>query len=412
MSICRRFALCGLLFFSPLFAHADVVIDWNARMLTTITGQSPFGTARLAAITQLAVFEAVNAITRSHEPYLGTIAAPDGASAEAAAAAAAHTVLKHYFPLQAATLDAALASSLMAVPDGPAKDDGIDVGVAAGQAMIALRADDGSAVAKFYAPASAEPGQWQRTPTCPAGGGTNYHWRDVTPFGVPAVSAFRLGPPPGLAQGKYTKDFSEVSRVGGMTSAERTQDREDIARFYAAFSPVSWANSAARQVAAAQAKSLSDNARAFALLNMALSDAAVAVFDTKYHYNWWRPETAIRNADLDGNQKTDVDPGYLPLVSAPCFPSYPSAHGTLTASGREVLERLYGPSGHDITFTTAAMPGMTLHYTAFKPIVADISDARVYGGIHFRFDQDGGERQGTAIGKYVFKNNLRPAHPE
>ena len=417
MSMLRQAAVrvlfvVGLFVVSPPPAHADVVLDWNARMFMTITGQSPFGTARLAAITQLAVFEAVNAITKTYEPYLGTIDALDGASAEAAAAAAAHTVLKHYFPLQAAPLDAALAVSLSAIPDGSAKDDGIATGVAAAQAMIALRANDGSAPSTIYVPPSSDPGQWQLTPSCTGGGGTNFHWRDVTPFGVPAVSAFRLGPPPGMAQGKYAKDFAEVASVGGTAGAQRSQDREDIARFYAAFSPVAWANSAARQVATAQGHSLAENARALALVNMAQSDAAVAVFDTKYYYNVWRPETAIKAADLDGNHKTDVDPGFVPLITAPCFPSYPSAHGTLSTAAQEVLERLYGPSGHDISFTSAAVPNLTLQYTAFKRIVEDISDARVFGGIHFRFDQDGGERQGTAIGKYVFKNNLRPVHPE
>lgn len=411
MSMSRQFALCVLLVVSPVVAHADVVLDWNARMFTTITGQSPFGTARLAAITQLAVFEAVNAITKLYEPYLGTVEAPAGASAEAAAAAAAHAVLRHYFPLQTATLDAALAASLSAIPDGPAEQDGIATGVAAAQAMIARRANDGSTLPTFYVPLSSDPGQWQRTPSCPPGGGTNFHWRDVTPFGVPAVAAFRLGPPPGMAQGKYAKDFIEVASVGGTAGAQRPQDREDVARFYAAFSPVSWANSAARQVASAQGRSLADNARALALLNMAQSDAAVAVFDTKYHYNLWRPETAIKAADLDGNHRTEADPGFLPLIVAPCFPSYPSAHGTLSTAAQEVLERLYGPDGHDISFTSAVVPNLTLHYTAFKRIVEDISDARVFGGIHFRFDQDGGERQGTAIGKYVFKNNLRPSHP-
>jgi hypothetical protein len=411
MSLSRRFALCVLFVVCPMVAHADVVLEWNARMFVTITGQSPFGTARLAAITQLAVFEAVNAITKTYEPYLGTIAAPDGASAEAAAAAAAHAVLTNYFPAQAVLLDAALEASLSALPDGQAKQDGVATGVAAAQAMMALRVDDGSAVPRFYAPPSADPGQWQRTPSCPAGGGTNFHWRDVTPFGVLEVSAFRSGPPPAMEGGKYANDFAEVARVGGTDGAQRTQEREDIARFYAAFSPVSWANSAARQVAMAQGRSLAENARALALVNMAQSDAAVAVFDTKYHYNVWRPETAIKGADLDGNHKTGIDPGFVPLITAPCFPSYPSAHGTLSSAAQEVLERLYGPSGHDITFTTAAMPGVTLHYTAFTPIVEDISDARVFGGIHFRFDQDAGERQGQALGKYVFKHNLRPVHP-
>lgn len=407
----RRFTLCALLLLSPQISQADVVLDWNVKMLETLAGQSPFATARFSAITQLGVFEAVNAIERTHEPYFSVIEALPGASADAAAAAAAHAVLRHYFPLQAAPLDAALAASLSMLADGDAKRDGIATGVAAAQSMIALRANDGSGTAKLYMPASTAPGQWQRTPSCPAGGGTNFHWRDVTPFAIPAGSAFRLGPPPMLHEGGYAKDFAEVAAMGEIGSTQRPLDRENAARFYAAFSPVSWANSAARQIAAAGARSTAENARAFALLNMAISDAAVAAFDTKYHYNLWRPETAIKAADLDGNDKTAVDFGFLPLITAPCFPAYPSAHGTLSAAAREVLERLYGPTGHDITFTIAAFPQMVWRYQSFKSIVEDISDARVFGGIHFRFDQVGGEHQGKAVGAHVFKNHLRPVHP-
>lgn len=404
-------AVAVVLLCSVVPARADVVLDWNATMLTTLGGQNPFATARFAAITQLAVFEAVNAITGEYDAYLGTIVAPAGASADAAAASAAHAVLTFYFPAKATDLDAALAASLAAVPDGPAKADGIAVGEAAAAAMIAHRLNDGSAPATFYVPTSAEPGQWQPTPSCPASGGTNYHWRGVTPFGVPDVVPFRAAPPPALTGGEYSKSYVEVKTLGAIDSVMRTPEREDVARFYAGYSPVSLANSAARQVSTAQGRSLADNARALALVNMALSDAAVAVFDTKYHYTAWRPETAIHAGDTDGNAKTDADAVFAPLISAPCFPAYPSAHGTLSSAAGEVLGRLYGSSGHDVTFTSASVPGVTLHYTAFKDIVADVSDARVYGGIHFRFDQDAGERQGQRIGESVFKDNLSPVHP-
>jgi hypothetical protein len=411
MSSLRQALVFVVLLVTPLTARADMVLEWNVKLFETVIGQSPFGTARFAAITQLAVFEAVNAITQSYEPYLGTIDAPDGASAEAAAASAAHHVLKHYFPMQATALDMALDASLATIPDGPAKEDGVAVGVAAALAMIAMRANDGAANIAFYTPPSTAAGQWQRTPSCPAGGGTNFHWRDVTPFAVPASSTFRLGPPPALRQGKYSKDFAEVAAAGGMTSSIRTQDLEDIARFYAGLSPVFLMNSAARQIATAAGHSLAENARALALINMALSDAAVTTFETKYHYALWRPETAIKGADLDDNARTDLDLGYVPLITAPCFPSYPSAHGTLSSAGAEVLERLYGPTGHDITLTSAVVPHLTLHYTMIKRIVQDISDARVYGGIHFRFDQDAGEQQGTAVGRYVVQHYLSPVHP-
>jgi hypothetical protein len=177
-------------------------------------------------------------------------------------------------------------------------------------------------------------------------------------------------------------------------------------------SPAAWSNSAARQVAAAQGRSLSENARAFALLNMALNDSTVAAFDTKYHYNFWRPETAIRAGDTDHNAKTDQDVAFEPLVSTPCFPGYPSAHATVSYAAREVLERLYGPNGHDITLSSPVVPGVILHYTTFTRIAEDIDDARVYGGIHFRFDQDAGADQGKNIGAYIYKHNLRVAHPE
>jgi membrane-associated phospholipid phosphatase len=399
--------LCG-----ATTARADVVLDWNAIMLATVTG-NPFMSARYAAITQLAVFEAVNAITGEYEPYLGTIPAPAGASAEAAAATAAHDVLVFYFPGKAVALDASLAASLGAIPDGTAKTDGIDVGEAAAAAMIALRTGDGSAVPAFYTPTSTDAGQWQATPSCGAAAvGTNYHWQFVTPFALPNLQDFRAATPPLLTSGAYAKAYNEVKTVGAIDSVARSQDRTDVARFYAGgLSPVGWANIAAQQIASVRPESLSENARALALINMAISDAAVSVFDAKYHYTTWRPETAIHGADADGNPKTDPDVAFTPLIVAPCFPSYPSAHGTLSSAAAEVLQRLYGASGHDLTFSAASVPGVVLHYTTFKAIIADISDARVYGGIHFRFDQDGGERQGQRIGQYIFKHSLRPILP-
>jgi hypothetical protein len=370
--------------------------------------------AGLDAITQLAVFEAVNAITGEYQPYLGTIAAPAGASGEAAAAQAAHDVLRAYFPLKAEALDAALATSLAAIPDGTAKDDGVAVGQAAAAAMIALRAADGSAVPLTYLPPSTDAGQWQATPSCgTAALGTNYHWQYVTPFALPNVQEFRAEAPPLLTSGAYAKAYTEVMTVGASDSVARSQDRADVARFYAGgLSPVAWGNRAAQQIMPLRNDSVSGNARAFALLNMAISDAAFAVFDSKYYYAAWRPETAIHNGAVDGNDKTDANPAFTPFVVAPCFPAYPSAHGALSSAAKEVLERLYGAAGHDLTFSAVTVPGIVLHYSALKDISADISDARVYGGIHFRFDQDGGERQGERIGQYIFKNKLTPTRPE
>ena len=411
--------LVALLVCSPIAARADVVLDWNAIAVSTLLsqGQSPFAQARFLAITQLAVFEAVNAITGDYKPYLGTVVAPVGASAKAAAVAAAYAVLKNYFPL-APNLDPAYAASLAAIPNGSAKSGGIATGQAAAALMIALRNNDGSSPPQFYVPASTDPGVWQLTPSCPAAGGINFQWQNITPFGVPSapgskawIAQFAPGPPPALTSKKYARDYNEVKRVGNISSdlTERPQDRADVARFYAAASPSFVFNLAARQVAAAEGSSLSQNARVFALLNMASNDALVASFWMKYHYKLWRPETAIFEGGQDGNAKTDADITFKPFILTPCFPSYPSNHGSGSNSAAEILRRVFGAGGHAITMAHPAVPGLTFHYTRFKQITDDISDARVYGGIHFRFDQDAGADLGRDVATYVYKHNLRRA---
>lgn len=405
----------GLCLCAPPAARADIVLEWNLTMAAAVGGQHPFAQTRFAAITQLAVFEAVNAIEGHYEGYLpaGTVTAPSDASTDAAVASAAHAVLTAYLPGQAALLDAALATSLAAIPDGPAKEAGIETGQAAAAAMIARRAGDGSEVPQFYTAGPAAPGQWLPTPSCAASQmrGAFLHWRSIAPFGIPSGDAFRLPPPPAFGWGAYTRDFDEVKAVGRVDTVMRPFDRATVARFYAITSPVNWANSVARQVASAQGRSVSENARALALMNMALADAAIAVFDTKYHYNFWRPETAIRAASTDGNDRTAADDTWAPFIVAPCFPSYPSGHATLSYSAKEVLDRVYGSSGHNITLTNPLLEDVALSYAEFKRIVEDIDDARVFGGIHYRFDQDLGAQQGRSVGAYIFKNNLKPIHP-
>jgi hypothetical protein len=391
-------------------ASSDVVLEWDAIAGTTIIGQSAFAQARFAAITQLAVFEAVNAITGDYQPYLGTIEAPGGASAEAAAIAAAYRVLITYFPGSAPTLDPARTNSLGAIADGTAKTDGIAVGVAAADALIALRVGDGSTPPATKVPGAVAPGVWQPTPSCAGGGGQFFHWKDVKPFGIPRAADFILDPPPSLGSNEYAKDYNEVKTVGSVNSTARPQDRSDVARFYASSSPTFVMNSAARQVAAAEGSSLSENAYDLALLNMAISDSLVASFATKYTYNWWRPETAIHAGDTDGNAKTDPDTTFAPFIVTPCFPSYPSNHASGTNGGAEVLRRMYGAGGHAITMSNPNVPsisGIVLHYTTFKQITNDVDDARVYGGIHFRFEQEAGGRLGREIATYIAKHDLQ-----
>jgi hypothetical protein len=201
-----------------------------------------------------------------------------------------------------------------------------------------------------------------------------------------------------------------VKEVGDVNSTERPQDRTNVVLFYDHDIPVPIFNDVARQITTARPRSLTENARDFALINMAISDAAVATFYNKYKYQFWRPETAIHDAADDGNDKTTPDPSFKPLITTPCFPSYPSAHGTLSNAAREVMEKIYGDGPFSITLSIPALPGVTLHYSTLEEITDDISDARVYGGIHFRTDQDAGALLGTRIGNYIYNHNLGPEH--
>ena len=416
----RTFVLCMLmatLMFGPVVAKADPVLDWNAIAIDTAVanGQNPFAQARFAAIVQVAVFEAVNAITGDYRPYVGGIGAPRGASADAAAVEAAYRVLSTYFPANT-SLDAARASSLASIPDGQAKIDGIATGDAAAYALIALRSNDGSSPPQFKTPGPPVPGAWQATVSCPivngVASGIAFQWQNITPFGIRSAKEFLLGPPPALRSNEYAKTYNEVMTVGSLDSTERPPDRSDVATYYAATSPTQAFNQAARQIAQEQRRSLSENARALALINMAISDSLVAAFFNKYRYNFWRPETAIRAGDADGNPKTHADPNFVPFIVTPCFPSYPSNHGSAANAAVAVMRRLYGEGGHSITLSNPAVPTIVLQYTSFRQITNDISDARVYGGIHFRTDQDAGALLGLAIGREVYKHNLRPVHDD
>ena len=273
--------------------------------------------------------------------------------------------------------------------------------------MIALRANDGSAPPEFHVPASTDPGIWQTTPSCPPAGGVLLHWRNVTPFGIPKVEKFRSAPPPPLTSRRYARDLNEVKEVGGIDSQHRPARKADIAQFYNVVLAVATWNPAVAQVTLRERHSLSFNARLFALLNMAMSDAAVAVMETKYEYVFWRPETAIPDADRDGNRWTQADPLFRPFITTPCFPSYGSAHAAASYAGRTVAEALLGDDEREMTLSNPAVP-IVLEYTSFEEITEDIDDARVYGGIHFRFDQRAGARQGRKIGDWVVKPHLRP----
>lgn len=393
-------------------ANSDVVLDWNAIAVNTAVANkaNPFAQGRFAAIVQVAVFEAVNSITGEYRPYLGTITAVPGASAKAAAVEAAYEVLSQYFgSTSQAALDADRIASLGTPPYDQSTMDGMAVGHAAAQAMIASRTGDGSAPTTTM-PGPAAPGVYQLTKGCVAA--IAFNWQGVKPFGIFSASDFMLGPPPGLASEAYTKAYNEVMTVGASDSTVRPQDRANVAIFFAATSPTQAMNQAAREVAEEKGGSLTENARALALVNMAINDSLVASFLNKYHFNFWRPETAIHGGDTDGNPNTLGDADWAPFITTPCFPSYPSNHGSAVNAASEVLRRLYGEAAHAITLTNRAVPTIMLQYDSFREICDDVSDARVYGGIHFRTDQEAGADLGKAVGTAVYKGNLRAVNDD
>jgi hypothetical protein len=400
----------------PALAAEDMVLKWNDIAARAAAATNPFNGARVIAITQLAVFEAVNAITGEYEPYLNpATTAPAGASVDAAVIVAAHRALTNYLP--SAALDAARDADLAAIPDDQAKTDGMAVGLAAANAMIALRANDGSATPPLtWNPPPGGAGEYQLTTGC--GAALFYNWPHVTPFGIDSPEEFLLPAPPLLTSQEYTKDYYETETMGASDSTTRPADRTDVARLYAATSPNLMASMTTRQISVAKGFSSSVNARSLALINMAINDSLIASFYNKYYYTLWRPETGIRNGDSDGNRKTDGDPAFTTLIPTPCFPSYPSNHGSGTGGGIEMMVRLFGAAGHDITISNTvpalgALPAtvITLHYTQLNAIANDVADARVFGGIHWRFDQVAGSQLGRAVATEIWKRFLRPVHP-
>ena len=402
-------------------ARADAVTDWNEIMQRVVSvnvpgaaPSNPLFQARWAAITQLAVFEAVNSITGDYEPYAGGFDPIPGAEPEAAAIAAAYYTLVELRPsLWVARPDLLLqltnefSQALLALP-GDDHKAGVETGHRAADVMLALRANDGwlAAVSSPAYGTTGSPGDFDPAPAPAFLPG----WGLVVPFGLDSGFQFRCPPPPAMHSGRYAADYNEVKLLGRAgPNPFRSLERENVARFYGAASPVQIWNTVARQESAAQGKTLSENARIFALINMAMMDATIAGWETKYFYRLWRPMAAIRRGDEDGNDLTEPDLSWAPLLPTPTHPSYASGHGTVSGAARVVLERIFGEHGQTLTLTHPALPGLVLNYTAWKQITDDISDARVYSGIHFRFDQEAGALQGRKVGNYLLRHYLRSA---
>ena len=396
---------------------ADTVLEWNevAVEATRVARLSPNAQTRALAMVHGAVFDAVNGIEGGYAPYLVQRHAPRWASEEAAAATAAHGVLVSLMPAtQKATLDAALASSLAAVPDGPAEDAGVAFGKLVADRMLAERADDGSTDVVVYVPGTG-PDDWQPTPPANAPAALP-QWAKVEPFGISSPDQFRADPPPALDSPEFTAAFNQIKALGVATNSTRTDEQTEIARYWAGPSgtvqpPGHW-NSIARGVADAQGNSLAENARMMALLNIGMADALITAWDSKYEYSFVRPVTAIRNADNDPNPDTAGDATWLPLLTTPGHPSYMAAHSAVSATAATVLAEFFGNDAIPFSSSalTAAVDGqlITRSFDSFSEAAEEAGASRIYGGIHWSFDNEAGLQAGRGVGEFISDNLLGP----
>jgi membrane-associated phospholipid phosphatase len=408
-----RVGLCAaaLLGFA-MHAHADVVIDWDSVLLSAIrTDKTPPPKAsRDMALVHISIYDAVDGILGGFAPYHVTASAPAGASAEAAAAAAAHKVLVALFPAQQTTFDAALTASLAAIPDGVAKTSGISWGESVAAEILTLRADDHAAevVSPFF-----PTGAFWWIPTPPAlAPALLPNWPIVTPWCMKNGAEFRQAAPPSSGSPQYTAAFREVSRLGRVDSAVRTAEQTQIALFWADGAgtdtpPGHWLV-IAQGISQERHLSLLENARLFALLSLTVADAAIVSWDNKYSYNCWRPVTGIQHADVDGNPSTAADPGWLPLIATPPFPAYTSGHSTFSASAAKILELYFGTDAIAFSTTSDGLPGVQRSFSSFSQAAAEAGQSRIYGGIHWQFDNQAGLTSGRALAEQVFFNFLTP----
>ena len=395
-------------------AHAtDAVLEWNEIVLDAVRADKtpPPRSSRALAIVHTAVFDAVNGILGGYEPYHVAGPAPAGALPEAAAAAAAHATLVALYPAQSATFDAAFAASLAAIPDGAGETAGVAWGEEVAQTIVALRATDGSTDSRAWeAPTGG--GWWLPTPPALAPA-LLPNWPYVTPWTMSSGSQFRQAAPPSPNTAEHSAAFHEVRRLGFVDSVERTADQTQIALFWAdgagtATPPGHWF-SIAQGVAEEHGTSLLDNARLFALLGLAVADAAIVSWDHKYAYNCWRPVTAIDRADTDGNPATQAEHGWTPLIATPPFPSYTSGHSTFSAASARILELFFGSDTIPFSTTSDGLPGVVREFSSFSGGAAEAGQSRIYGGIHFQYDNQAGLESGRRLAEQVFFNFLAPS---
>jgi hypothetical protein len=340
-----------------------------------------------------AVYDAVNSIDHRYQPYAVRVHAPRGASPEAAAAAAAYTILSNYLPAQQSTFDAAYATSLATIPDGQAKLDGIDVGTHVATALISLRADDGRNAAITFTPTPG-PGVWRPTP--PGFAAAQTPWvGQMRPFLLRNAGQFLPGPPPALTSARYARDYNEIKAMGSSTSTVRTPEQTSVALFWSANVNVQY-NGEFRRLVQQNGLGLDDAVRLFAMGNLIGADSLIACMNAKYTYGFWRPVTAIPAGDTDGNPATAADPTWTPLLTTPNHPEYPAAHGCLTSAEASVFAAFFHTRDINIDLDSS-VTGTTRHFATVDDLRTEIVNARLWGGLHFRNSSEVGVRLGRRV---------------
>lgn len=408
---------------TPVIASADVLNDWNviAQNQAIAIRPTAHGQTRGMAMVQGAVYDAVNALEPVYKPYLLDLTAlkaqPFG-SRDAAIATAAHNVLVAIVdPTRVAEVDAAYATTLEPIPSGATKDEGIRVGAAAAAAMLAARTNDGY-LAPFTFDLTSDPGRWRpltATATDPDAWVAN-----LKPFVIESQSQFRSKGPNALTSTHYTKDFNEVKAVGALKSTTRTPDQTTAAIFWQA-APVALWNRVARDLSAARGLDPRREARLLAMMNLAAADGAIACWNDKYHWNFWRPRAAIQEAATDGNPDTVADPTWEPLFHAstattpplvtPPFPDHPSGHGCVSGAVLRTLREVFGTDRMAFDVFSSRFPNQPRHFASFSSALEEIVDARVWGGIHFRTADVQGATIGKKVGFWLQKHYFIPLRP-
>ena len=407
----RTFLVLAVFFLVASGTRADAVTDWNSAALDAVKADQtpPPKAARALAILHVAIYDAVNGITQTNDPYFVMDKPAGVASVEAAASAAAHRVLITLYPARQAQFDELFTRTLAGIPDDPSQRAGVVWGEFVAEAILELRGGDGFDTVVPYAPTPGA-GFWQPTPPAFAPA-LLPQWPMVMPFAMTSGAQFRPLPPPALDSPRWASDYNLTKEIGSAQSATRTAEQTAIARFWAdglgTVTPPGHWNVIAQDVAGQQGTTLEESARLFALLNIAEADAGIVSWDCKYRFEFWRPVTAIRNGDLDPLLETEKDASWTPLLVTPPFPEYTSGHSTFSAAAAAVLASFFG--GDDMPFTTGSedMPGVVRSFSSFSAAAREAGISRIYGGIHFLSANEAGLSSGSQLGAYVSENFLK-----